>query len=130
MTKEEKSWILYDVGNSAFVLIIVTTIMPIFFKDVASKGIADAVSTANWGFANSLASLTLAILAPILGSIADFRDMKKRFFVFFLCVGIAATVLLTFSGEGLWFYCLVVFVIHRSVVLLVNVRGCIFKTLI
>jgi UMF1 family MFS transporter len=113
MTKEEKSWILYDVGNSAFVLIIVTTIMPIFFKDIASKGIPDALSTANWGFANSLASLVLAVLAPILGSIADFQYLKKRFFVFFLCVGLIFTVLLTFSGPGAWIYCLLVYIFSR-----------------
>lgn len=113
MTKEEKSWILYDVGNSAFVLIIVTTIMPIFFKDIASKGIPDALSTANWGFANSLASLVLAVLAPILGSIADFQYLKKRFFVFFLCVGLIFTVLLTFIGPGAWIYCLVVYIFSR-----------------
>ncbi|MFC2155695.1 MFS transporter, partial [Acidobacteriota bacterium] len=113
MTKEEKSWILYDVGNSAFVLIIVTTIMPIFFKEIASKGIPDAVSTANWGFANSLASLVLAVLAPILGSIADFQYLKKRFFVFFLCVGLIFTLLLTFSGPGAWLYCLLIYIFSR-----------------
>ena len=68
LTKEEKSWVLYDVANSAFVLIIVTTVMPIFFKDIVSKGVADAVSTGNWGFANSLASLLLAFMAPIMGA--------------------------------------------------------------
>ena len=113
MTKEEKSWILYDVGNSAFVLIVVTTIMPIFFKDIASKGISDAVSTANWGFANSLASLVLAVLAPILGSIADFQYLKKRFFVFFLFVGLIFTLLLTFSGPGAWLYCILVYIFSR-----------------
>lgn len=113
MTKEEKSWILYDVGNSAFVLIIVTTIMPIFFKDIAAGGMPAAVSTANWGLANSLASLVLALLAPILGSIADYQNLKKRFFIFFLCLGIAATVLLFFSGAGAWFYCLMIFVFSR-----------------
>ncbi|MCK4761597.1 MAG: MFS transporter [Candidatus Aminicenantes bacterium] len=113
MTKEEKSWILYDVGNSAFVLIVVTTIMPIFFKEIASKGIPDAVSTANWGFANSLASLILAVLAPILGAIADFQDLKKKFFIFFLCLGIAFTVLLTAAGPGAWLSCLIIFIISR-----------------
>ena len=73
MTKEEKSWILYDVANSAFVLIVVTAVMPIFFKDIASKGIADAISTANWGFANAFASLVLAIMAPLIGTIADYQ---------------------------------------------------------
>ena len=68
MTAEERSWVLYDVGNSAFVLIMVTAIMPIFFKDYAASHLPAAVSTANWGFANSTASLILALLAPILGA--------------------------------------------------------------
>ena len=42
MTREELSWVLYDVGNSAFVLIMVTAIMPIFFKDVAAAGMSPA----------------------------------------------------------------------------------------
>ena len=106
LTPVEKSWILYDVANSAFVLIIVTTVMPIFFKDVASSGVDHAVSTANWGFANSFASLVLAILAPVLGTIADYRFFKKRFLIFFLAIGIVSTLLLTTVGQGRWLYCL------------------------
>ena len=48
MTKEERSWILYDVGNSAFVLVMVTAIMPIYFKDVIAADLPGAVSTAHW----------------------------------------------------------------------------------
>jgi UMF1 family MFS transporter len=95
LTKEEKSWVLYDVANSAFVLIIVTTVMPIFFKDIASKGVADAVSTGNWAFANSLASLLLAFMAPIMGVFADYKLFKKRFLMGFLSLGILFTLLLT-----------------------------------
>ncbi|MBT8362613.1 MAG: MFS transporter, partial [Deltaproteobacteria bacterium] len=71
MTREEISWILYDVANSAFVLVMITAIMPIYFKDVAAQGIPNTVSTANWGFANSAAALIVALLAPILGTLAD-----------------------------------------------------------
>ena len=113
MTKEEVSWILYDVGNSAFVLVMVTALMPIFFKDVAAVGMSGAESTANWGFANSAASLVLAILAPVLGAMADYRGMKKRFFIFFLLVGICFTLLLLFVGEGEWLLCLGLFVFAR-----------------
>ena len=48
LSLEEKSWILYDAANSAFVLVMVTAIMPIYFKDVAARGVADAISTSNW----------------------------------------------------------------------------------
>ncbi len=113
LTQAEKSWVLYDVANSAFILIIVTTIMPIFFKDIASKGIADAISTANWGFANAFASLVLAIMAPLIGTIADFQGMKKRFFIFFLLMGVIFTLFLTTITQGRWLFCLTIFVFAR-----------------
>lgn len=106
MTKEEKSWILYDVANSAFILTIATAIMPIFFKNVAARGVENAVSTANWGLANSIASLILALLAPFLGSLADYQGWKKRFFLAFLIPGLFFTLLLTLPGEGDQFLCL------------------------
>lgn len=113
MTREELSWVLYDVGNSAFVLIMVTAIMPIFFKDVAAAGMSPAESTANWGFANSTASLILAVLAPVLGALADYEGRKKRFFLAFMGVGICFTLLLTTVGAGQWLWCLLLFVLAR-----------------
>ncbi len=113
MTREERSWVLYDVGNSAFVLVMVTAIMPIFFKDFAAAGMSGVESTAGWGFANSTASLILAVLAPVLGAMADYQDRKKRFFLFFLYLGITFTVLLVFVGRGQWLLCLVLFVVAR-----------------
>ncbi len=113
MTREETSWILYDVGNSAFVLVMITALMPIFFKDVAAVGMAGATSTANWGFANSAASLILALLSPILGAMADYKERKKRFFLFFLFLGISFNLSLPLVGEGQWLLCLILFVIAR-----------------
>ncbi len=113
LTRTELSWMLYDVGNSAFVLVVVTTIMPIFFKDIASAGVPDAVSTANWGFANSFASLILALLAPVMGTFADYKGSKKRFFAFFALMGMAFTLLLPVVGEGDWRMCIFLFVAAR-----------------
>jgi MFS transporter, UMF1 family len=113
MTREELSWVLYDVGNSAFVLVMVTALMPIFFKDVAAAGMSGVESTANWGFANSAASLILALLAPVLGAMADYRGRKKRFFLFFLGLGITFTFLLVFVGRGQWLLCLLLFIVAR-----------------
>jgi UMF1 family MFS transporter len=110
----ERAWILYDVANSSFILILVTTVMPIFFKDVAAKGIPASLSTAHWGFAVSLSSLVVAVLAPVLGVLADYRRMKKRFFNGFLAVGIGLTLLLTLVREGDWFMCLFLFVVAKT----------------
>ena len=113
LTKEERSWVLYDVGNSAFVLVMVTAIMPLFFKDYAASGLPGAVSTANWGFANSAASLILALLAPILGAMADYRHRKKAFFLVFLVTGLCFTLALPAIQKGQWLLCLALFVMAR-----------------
>ncbi|HEY3423799.1 MAG TPA: MFS transporter [Negativicutes bacterium] len=114
MTKAEKSWILYDVANSAFGLVIVTSVMPIFFKEIAAQGVPKAVSTAWWGYANSLSSVILALLAPAMGALADNQGWKKRLFALFLTIGTLATALLFFSGPGAWLYCLTLYVIART----------------
>lgn len=69
LSKLERSWILYDVGNSAFVL-LVSTIMPIYFKYLA--GNADISSTdylAYWGYAASVSTIIVAVLGPLLGAV-------------------------------------------------------------
>ena len=113
LTSEERSWILYDVGNSAFVLVMITAIMPIFFKDFAAGHLPGAVSTAHWGFANSLASLILALFSPILGAMADYKNRKKMFFMFFLGIGLSFNLALPFVGKGQWLLCLLLFVFAR-----------------
>ena len=71
LTKGEKSWILYDVANSAFTMLISTTI-PIFFHGLTdSARISAAQSTVDWGNITSITVLILAILSPILGALAD-----------------------------------------------------------
>ena len=111
--KVEKSWISYDVANSAFVLVIVTTIMPIFFTDIAAANIDSTTSTAYWGFANSTASIILALLAPILGVFADVKGQKKKFFSVFFILGLLFTLALPAIGRGDWILCIVLFVTAR-----------------
>jgi UMF1 family MFS transporter len=113
MTREERDWVLYDVANSAFVLVMVTAIMPIYFKDVMAADLPAHVSTANWGFANAAASLILALLAPVLGAMADYPGRKKRFFVGFLLVGVLFNLALPLIPAGQWLPCLLLFVVAR-----------------
>ncbi len=111
LTKLEKNWILYDVANSAFIMLVSTTI-PIFFRSLAeSKGFSPESATGIWGTVTSIAVLILAILSPILGAIADYREMKKKMFTSFLLLGIAGLLALSFSGY--WVTFLVFFVIAR-----------------
>ncbi|MBN2243792.1 MAG: MFS transporter [Acidobacteria bacterium] len=113
MTKTERNWILYDVANSAFILIVGTAVGPIFFKDVISRGVDGTLSTQHWGDATSLASLVLAVLAPIIGAMADYRGFKKKMFVVFLFLGILFTVLMPSIGIGNWLWFLAVYVVAR-----------------
>ncbi|GIN61000.1 MFS transporter [Robertmurraya siralis] len=108
----ERSWALYDWANSAYTLVIVTAIMPLYFKSVATEaGISATTSTAYWGYANSIATLIVSILAPILGTIADFKGFKKRFFVFFTTLGVIFTLLLAVVPSNQWFILLIFFVL-------------------
>ena len=113
MTSMERDWILYDVANSAFVLVMVTAIMPIYFKDVMAVGLPPHVATANWGFANAAASLILALLAPVLGAMADYPGRKKGFFVGFVVAGVLLNLAVPLIPPGQWLPCLLLFVLAR-----------------
>lgn len=111
LTKMERAWILYDVGNSAFIL-LVSTIMPIYFNYLA--GLKDISSTdylAYWGYATSIATLLVAVIGPIFGTIADTKNLKKKIFLAALLVGcISCAALGTVSH---WLVFLVIYVIAK-----------------
>ena len=76
LTKREKSWILYDVGNSAFTM-LVSTLIPIYFNALAENaGISDINYLAYWGYAGSIATLLTAIIGPVFGTLADRKNYK------------------------------------------------------
>ena len=89
LTAREKKWIIYDVGNSAFVLLS-TAVVPIYANSLLkAAGETNIVST--WGYAQTIASLVIAVLMPLLGSIADVQGMKIRFFTGFFLTGLRST---------------------------------------
>ena len=86
LTPREKRWIMYDVGNSAFVLLS-TAVVPIYANSLLeAAGQDNIVST--WGYAQTVAALVIALLMPILGSIADVQGMKIKFFLGFFLTGV------------------------------------------
>ncbi|OGV39870.1 MAG: MFS transporter [Lentisphaerae bacterium GWF2_45_14] len=111
MNREQKSWILYDVGNSAYILIVTTALMPVFYKSYAAVGMSDSASTAQWGFANSAASLVLALAAPILGTLSDYNGNKLRFLKFFILAGTFSTLLLTLITKSSWLTALIIYAV-------------------
>jgi len=98
------SWALYDAGNSAFATIVMAGFFPVFFKTYWSSGSEVTVSTAQLGLANAAAGLVIALLAPLLGAVADRGQTKKRFLFLFTCLGAAGTALLALAPQGCWDY--------------------------
>ncbi len=112
VSKEQRSWILYDWANSAYSMVITSTIFPIFYKAIADKqGISGTDSTANIGFANSIATVLLFIISPILGTIADYKGFKKKFFNFFVLLGVISTALLAIIPSQSSFLLLLMYII-------------------
>ena len=111
MTKLEKYWILYDVGNSAFTL-LVSTIIPTYSNALAGNaGLSEVDYLAYWGYAASISTIIVALLGPTVGSIADTRNYKKPLFVLFMAVGVIGCAALSVPGS--WLVFLVVFVIAK-----------------
>lgn len=109
LTKKEVSWILYDCGNSAYALAISAALFPIFFKSGVASDMASSTSTALLGYANSISVILVAILAPILGTIADYKGYKKKFFTAFMLAGVLMTSALSLVGKGDVTLCLVIY---------------------
>lgn len=98
--KEIFGWAMYDWANSAFATTIMAAVLPIFYYDVAAKNIDRVLATSYWGYSQSIAVLLIAVLAPVLGAIADHSSSKKAFLRFFAYMGMIASALLAFVGEG------------------------------
>ena len=92
-TKLERAWIFYDIGNSAFTM-MVSTIIPIWFNALSEQaGMTDSQYLAYWSFATSAATIMVALIGPIFGTIADNKDFKKPMFTTVLAVGVIGCVL-------------------------------------
>lgn len=105
------AWAFYDWANSAFATVVIAGFFPIFFNEFWSTGAETTQTTFRLGVANSIASLIVLVMAPILGAVADQGAMKKRFLIVFALIGILATAWLSGIGEGLWLYAAIVYVI-------------------
>jgi UMF1 family MFS transporter len=111
LTRLEKYWIMYDVGNSAFIMLI-STIIPIYFKNIAQAGgISAANSTAYWGYAISISTIIVAVLGPILGTLADTKGYKKPLFTVFFMLGVLGCASLAVPMK--WVAFLAVFIIAK-----------------
>jgi UMF1 family MFS transporter len=102
---------MYDFGNSAFMTVIITAIFPIYFGRVASAGVPSQTSEFRFSMATTAAMIVIAVLAPILGALADFSAIKKRMIAVFLSMGVISVALMFFVQQGNWMFALALFVI-------------------
>ncbi len=95
-------WALYDWANSAFATTVMAGFFPGFFKKVWSQGVDVNLSTAYLGIGNALASLAIALMAPVLGAVADGSGGRKRFLIGFTYLGVLMTACLALIPKGHW----------------------------
>jgi UMF1 family MFS transporter len=100
--KSVYSWALYDWANSAYATTVMAGFFPIIFKSYYSTDVDATLSTAHLGFANSISSFIIVLIAPLLGAIADANSLKKRFLFLFAYLGILMSAALALVSQGEW----------------------------
>lgn len=111
LTKLEKYWVMLDVGNSAFVL-LAATLLPIYFDTLATAGgLTDTQYLAYWGYATSICTLIIAVVGPVLGTIADTKNFKNKLFVGSILLGAISCAFLGTATH--WLAFLVIYVMAK-----------------
>lgn len=106
-----RAWAMYDWANSAFQTTIIAAVFPIYFRRVAASGLSEADAMSRFAWATTLAIFIVAIVAPVLGAIADHSAIKKRLLGIFAGIGISASFAMFSITEGEWLFALTLFVI-------------------
>lgn len=112
LNKLELSWVLYDVGNSAFTM-IACSLIPIWFKELARLGGEEAYShaTANWAYVTAIVTVITAVIGPVLGAVTDNKGFKKPIFTTALAIGLICCIILGFIDD--WKTFLLVYIIAK-----------------
>lgn len=111
LTKQQWQWIFYDWANSGYGILVVTAVLPVYFKAVARQaGVSAADSTAYWGYANSFGTLVVSLLAPFLGALADYPRAKRKWLNCFAWLSILMTICLGLVPSNMWRLLLLIFI--------------------
>src|SRR5512146_51953 len=97
---ELRAWAMYDWANSAFVTTIMTAVFPIYYATVAGAWAGAARAELQFTISTTVGLLIIAVLSPLLGAVADFLPVKKRFIGFFMGVGVVSVIGMYFIGPG------------------------------
>jgi UMF1 family MFS transporter len=107
-----RAWVLYDWANSAFATTTMAAVLPVFYSAVAAKGALTPVqASSNWGFTQTIGMLLVALVAPVLGAMADFSGSKKRFLAAFAVPGMVAAALMVFITTGDWLLASILYIV-------------------
>jgi len=106
-----RAWLMYDWANSAFATTVVAAVLPVFYTEVAAAELPGHLATTYWGYAQAAALFLIAVMAPVLGAIADLSGNKMFFLRLFSWTGIIATLAFAFVGPGDYLFCLLVLVV-------------------
>jgi UMF1 family MFS transporter len=96
------AWTMYDWANSAFVTTVMAAVLPVYYANVAAATLPEELRSAYWAYTTTISLLLVAVLGPLLGTMADIIGGKKKFLTFFVILGVTATALLYFVGKGDW----------------------------
>lgn len=99
---ELRAWALYDWANSAFLTTIVAAVFPVYYNNVAARGLAPDAAAFNFSIGTTIALVVGALMAPLLGAIADHRPYKKVFLGVFMIIGVVSTMAMALIGAGDW----------------------------
>jgi MFS transporter, UMF1 family len=111
---ELRAWAMYDWGISGMQTIIMTAVFPIFFVKVAAAAFEAERASAWWGYVNTIGAILIAISAPVLGALADFKAAKKKFLVAFMLLGAGATAAMFFIQRGDMVFASVTFILSLA----------------
>jgi UMF1 family MFS transporter len=114
--KELRAWAMYDWANSAMVTTIVTAVFPIYFSAVAGADLNTAEATYRLAVSTTIALAIIALLSPVLGTLADQGGIKKRLLGGFLIIGAVAVSLMFFIERGDWLLAAILFIVANIAV--------------
>jgi MFS transporter, UMF1 family len=107
--KRTTAWAMYDWANSTYATTVMAGFFPVFFKEYWASGLSVNESTFWLGLANSVAAVLMAVIAPVLGAIADQGGLKKRILLQFMTLGVVTTAALFWIAKGEWAWAAVIY---------------------
>ncbi len=114
LDEQEFSWVLYDVGNSAFTM-LACSLIPIWFKSIAigteAGQISSDAATGMWALGTSVVTVIVALIGPVFGALADRKDMKKIFFTTSVAIGVCCCIINGFATS--WILFLVIYILTK-----------------